>query len=63
MYFLYIFGNNLEEIFGRINYLFFYLLCGLSSGIIHTIFTFHPTILTLGASGAISGLMGAYVGV
>jgi membrane associated rhomboid family serine protease len=60
MLFLYIFGDNVEDAFGHIGYLFFYLLCGIGSGLIHVIFNWSSAIPALGASGAISGVMGAY---
>jgi membrane associated rhomboid family serine protease len=60
MLFLYIFGDNVEDAFGHIGYLFFYLLCGIGSGLIHVLFNWHSAIPALGASGAISGVMGAY---
>jgi membrane associated rhomboid family serine protease len=60
MLFLYIFGDNVEDTFGHIGYLFFYLLCGIGSGLIHVLFNWGSGIPALGASGAISGVMGAY---
>jgi len=60
MLFLYIFGDNVEDSFGHIGYLFFYLLCGIGSGLIHVLFNWGSGIPALGASGAISGVMGAY---
>jgi membrane associated rhomboid family serine protease len=60
MLFLYIFGDNVEDAFGHIGYLFFYLLCGIGSGLIHVLFNWGSGIPALGASGAISGVMGAY---
>jgi membrane associated rhomboid family serine protease len=60
MLFLYIFGDNVEDTFGHIGYLLFYLLCGIGSGLIHVLFSWGSAIPALGASGAISGVMGAY---
>jgi rhomboid family protein len=60
MLFLYIFGDNVEDAFGHIGYLFFYLLCGIGSGLIHVMFNWGSGVPALGASGAISGVMGAY---
>jgi membrane associated rhomboid family serine protease len=57
---LYIFGDNVEDRLGSAVYLFFYLLSGLVSGFIHLILNFHSTMPTIGASGAIAGVMGAY---
>lgn len=61
MLFLYIFGDNVEDYFGHIGYLFFYLFCGIGSGLVHVLFNLHSTIPAIGASGAISGVMGAYI--
>ena len=61
MLFLWIFGDNVEDFFGHIPYLFFYLLCGIGSGLLHVLFNLHSTIPAVGASGAISGVMGAYI--
>jgi membrane associated rhomboid family serine protease len=61
MLFLYIFGDNIEDYFGHIGYLLFYLACGIGSGLVHVLFNLHSAIPALGASGAISGVMGAYI--
>lgn len=61
MLFLWIFGDNVEDKLGHIGYLFFYLLCGVGADVLHIATTNDPTIPTLGASGAISGVIGAYV--
>jgi len=60
MLFLYIFGDNIEDTFGHVAYLFFYLFCGIASGVAHIVFNLHSSVPALGASGAISGVMGAY---
>jgi membrane associated rhomboid family serine protease len=60
MWFLYIFGDNVEDRLGHLRYLFFYLLCGFSSGLAHIFFNLGSTMPTIGASGAIAGVMGAY---
>ena len=60
MLFLWIFGDNVEDFYGHITYLFFYLLCGIGSGLLHVLFNMNSTVPALGASGAISGVMGAY---
>lgn len=60
MWSLYIFGDNVEDRLGSIRYLFFYLLCGLASGVSHLAANWHSQIPTVGASGAIAGVMGAY---
>jgi membrane associated rhomboid family serine protease len=60
MLFLWIFGDNIEDFYGHITYLFFYLFCGIGSGLLHVAFNASSTVPALGASGAISGVMGAY---
>ncbi|MEE9565993.1 MAG: rhomboid family intramembrane serine protease [Desulfobacteria bacterium] len=60
VWFLYIFGDNVEDRLGHFRYLVFYLLCGLASGISHLVINWHSMIPTIGASGAIAGVMGAY---
>lgn len=62
--FLHIFGDNVEDALGHIRYLIFYLVCGLAADLTHIISLTSPmdlTIPTLGASGAISGILGAYI--
>jgi len=61
MWFLYIFGDNVEDRLGPFRYLAFYLLCGITSGLSHLLFNFHSNMPTIGASGAIAGVMGAYL--
>jgi len=61
MLFLWIFGDNVEDSFGHLPYLFFYAACGLGAGLLHVLFNLGSTIPALGASGAISGIMGAYM--
>jgi len=61
MLFLWIFGDNVEDSFGHLPYLFFYVVCGLGAGLLHVLFNLGSTIPALGASGAISGVMGAYM--
>jgi membrane associated rhomboid family serine protease len=61
MWFLYIFGDNVEDRLGHIRYLVFYLLCGLASGTSQLVINWHSNIPTIGASGAIAGVMGAYL--
>ncbi len=64
MWFLWIFGDNIEQNMGRIRYLMFYLLCGLLASLAHVVLnTSGPSSMvpSLGASGAISGVMGAYL--
>jgi membrane associated rhomboid family serine protease len=61
MLFLWIFGDNVEDFFGHITYLFFYLVCGVGAGLLHVLFNLHSIVPAVGASGAISGVMGAYM--
>ena len=60
MWSLYIFGNNVEDKLGHLSYLVFYILCGLVSGFTHLFLNWQSQIPTIGASGAIAGVMGAY---
>jgi membrane associated rhomboid family serine protease len=57
---LYIFGDNVEDRLGHFGYLAFYLFCGLAAGLIHIAFNSSSLLPTIGASGAISGVLGAY---
>jgi membrane associated rhomboid family serine protease len=61
MWFLYIFGDNIEDRLGHIRYLVFYLFCGVAAGLVHLFTNWNSNIPTIGASGAISGVMGAYL--
>lgn len=61
MWFLWLFGPNVEDRLGHLPYLGFYLVCGLGAGIAQTLFSLGSTIPGLGASGAIAGVLGAYV--
>jgi membrane associated rhomboid family serine protease len=61
MWFLYIFGDNIEDRLGHVRYLLFYLLCGVTAGLIHLYTNWESHLPTIGASGAISGIMGAYL--
>ncbi len=60
MWSLYIFGDNVEDHLGHARYLLFYLLCGLASGLSHMLLNLDSAVATIGASGAIAGVMGAY---
>ena len=61
MWFLYIFGDNVEDHLGHIRYFLFYLLCGIAAGLIHLLTNWNSKIPTIGASGAIAGVMGGYL--
>ncbi len=60
MWFLWIFGDNVEDRLGHGRYLVFYLLCGAVSGIAQALVSPDSSVPTIGASGAIAGVMGAY---
>jgi membrane associated rhomboid family serine protease len=61
MLYLWIFGNNIEDILGPVKFLVFYLLCGMVAGLAHVMM--HPSSVmpTVGASGAVAGVLGAYL--
>lgn len=61
MWYLWIFGDNVEDRMGHIRYFLFYILCGLGAGLAQTYFNPASTVPTIGASGAIAGVMGAYM--
>jgi membrane associated rhomboid family serine protease len=61
MLYLWIFGNNIEDILGPVRFIVFYVLCGLAAHALHIASDPASTIPTVGASGAISGLLGAYL--
>jgi membrane associated rhomboid family serine protease len=61
MWFLWIFGGNVEDSLGSIPYLFFYLFCGIGSGMAQVMFSWGSHLPSIGASGAISGVLGAYI--
>jgi len=61
MLFLYIFGDNVEGRMGHFKYLVFYIICGFSAAAFQTMINIHSTIPMIGASGAISGVLGAYL--
>jgi rhomboid family protein len=61
MLFLWAFGKSLEDTMGHTKFLAFYLICGVGAGIAHVAFNHYTTLPTVGASGAIAGVMGAYL--
>ncbi len=61
MLYLWIFGDNVEEVLGRVRYVLVYLSCGLSASVAHIALAPDSLIPSLGASGAIAGVMGMYV--
>ena len=60
MLYLWIFGDNVEDRLGHLRYVLFYLLCGAAAALAHVFMNPGSTIPTIGASGAIAGVMGAY---
>jgi membrane associated rhomboid family serine protease len=61
MWFLWIFGDNIEDILGHGKYLMFYLLCGIAAALTQTMLNPDSRVPMVGASGAIAGVMGAYM--
>ncbi|HLI82937.1 MAG TPA: rhomboid family intramembrane serine protease [Bryobacteraceae bacterium] len=61
MWFLWVFGDNIEDILGHAKYLAFYLLCGISAAFTQVFFDPFSRVPMVGASGAIAGVMGAYM--
>lgn len=61
MWGLAIFGDNVEDRLGHFPYLLFYVVCGLCADLTHLVFNFNSPLPTVGASGAIAGVMGAYL--
>ena len=61
MWILWIFGNNVEDRLGHVFFLLFYIVCGLTSAVVHTLSAPTSPVVTVGASGAIAGVMGAYL--
>ena len=61
MLFLWVFGRNLEDLIGGSRFLVFYVVCGLLAGVVQVIANPYARVPTIGASGAIAGVMGAYL--
>ena len=61
MLYLWVFGDNVEDRFGHLRYLGFYVVCGVVALFTQLAFSLESTIPILGASGAIAGVLGAYV--
>ncbi len=61
MLYLWIFGNNIEDKLGHLRFIFFYILCGIVAAYANAIAAPHSLIPMIGASGAISGILGAYL--
>jgi len=61
MLYLWIFGDNLERVMGAARYAAFYLVCGIAAGLAHILFAGGSAVPSVGASGAISGVLGGYL--
>jgi membrane associated rhomboid family serine protease len=61
MLFLWIFGDNVEDRMGHLRYLLFYVLCGVAAALTQTFISIDTTVPSVGASGAIAGVLGAYL--
>lgn len=61
MLYLWIFGNNVEDFLGSVRFIIFYLISGIAASFVHIIFHPNSTTPLIGASGAISGILGAYL--
>jgi membrane associated rhomboid family serine protease len=61
MLYLWIFGNNIEDRLGHFRFIFFYLFCGIAAAMSHALVAPSSTVPMIGASGAISGVLGAYL--
>jgi membrane associated rhomboid family serine protease len=61
MLFLWVFGRNVEDLIGGPRFLAFYILGGIAAGIVHVVVNAYSRVPTIGASGAIAGVMGAYL--
>jgi len=61
MWALWVFADNVEDAFGHLRFIIFYVLCGLAALLAHVLFNFSSTMPVVGASGAIAGVMGAYL--
>lgn len=61
MLYLWIFGNNIEDYLGPTRFIFFYFVSGLGASVVHILFNFNSTTPVIGASGAIAGILGAYL--
>ena len=61
MLFLYVFGDNVEDAMGHVTFLVFYLICGVFAGYTHSVMAPASTIPLIGASGAVAGVIAAYL--
>lgn len=61
MVFLFVFGDNVEDALGHVRFIVFYLICGIVAALVHSAVTVTPDVPLIGASGAIAGVIGAYL--
>jgi membrane associated rhomboid family serine protease len=61
MIFLFVFGDNVEDAMGHFRFIIFYLICGAAAALVHCAVTASPDLPLIGGSGAISGVIGAYL--
>jgi membrane associated rhomboid family serine protease len=61
MLYLWIFGNNIEDTLGHVRFVLFYLLCGAAAALVQSVINPHSEVPMIGASGAIAGVLGAYM--
>jgi membrane associated rhomboid family serine protease len=61
MIFLWVFGDNVEDAMGHLRFLFFYLICGIFAGVTHALVSAQSNIPMIGASGAVAGVIAAYL--
>lgn len=61
MIYLWVFGGAVEDLFGHVRYFFFYLACGTIGSLTHTLMLPHSTVPSIGASGSIAGVLGAFL--
>jgi len=61
MLYLWIFGNNIEDTLGHVRFILFYLLCGVAAALAQSLINTHSEVPMIGASGAIAGVLGAYM--
>ena len=61
MLYLWVFGDNVEDTFGHLGYTVFYLVCGVLAGLTHIVANAQSSVPSIGASGAIAGVLGAYL--
>lgn len=61
MLFLYVFGDNVEDAMGHFRFILFYLACGIFGAVVYSLLADYPEVPLIGASGAVSGVIGAYL--